>query len=73
MQPSKPQEPLLGDDNPSRPFESVSADFFAVAGKAFLVIADSLSGWPIVLPCSDDTTPAATIRKFWHYFSDMGV
>ena len=26
-----------------------------------------------MIPCSDDTTSAATIRKFRHYFRDMGV
>ena len=28
---------------PLQPFESVSADFFTIAGKSFLVIADGLS------------------------------
>ncbi|KAK7083966.1 hypothetical protein SK128_014889, partial [Halocaridina rubra] len=30
------QEPLLSDDYPTRSFESVSTDFFQVAGKSFL-------------------------------------
>ncbi|XP_069985567.1 uncharacterized protein [Penaeus vannamei] len=44
MQPSQQQEPMQNDDHPTRPFESVSADFFTVAGKPFLVIAVSLAG-----------------------------
>lgn len=73
LQPSQQQEPLMNDDDPNRPFESVSADFFSVAGKSFLVIADRLSGWPVVIPCGHDTTSAATIRQFRCYFRDVGV
>lgn len=40
---SQQQEPLLSDDHPTRPFESVSNDFFNMAGKAFLVIAEQLT------------------------------
>lgn len=63
----------MSDDNPTRPFESVSADFFCVSGKSFLVIVDRLSGWPVVIKCGNDTTSAATISKFRHYFRDVGV
>ena len=73
LQPSQQQEPLRCDDNPTRPFESVSADFFNVAGKAFLVIADRLSGWPVVVSCGPDTTSSATIRYFRHFFRELGV
>lgn len=73
LQPSQQQEPLLSDDIPTRPFESVSADFFSVAGKAFLVIADRLSGWPSIVPCGADTTASRTIRMFCRYFREVGV
>ncbi|XP_066978839.1 uncharacterized protein [Macrobrachium rosenbergii] len=43
LHPSQQQEPLHNDDQPSRPFESVSADFFQVVGKSFLVVTDRLS------------------------------
>ncbi|MEL6606359.1 MAG: RNase H-like domain-containing protein, partial [Cyanobacteria bacterium J06614_10] len=71
--PSQQQEPYKCDDHPSRPFESVSADFFSIAGKSFLVIADRLSGWPVVVPCRNDTTAATVIRKFCTYFREVGV
>ncbi|XP_069978514.1 uncharacterized protein [Penaeus vannamei] len=58
------QEPYLCNDQPSRPFESVSADFFQVAGKSFLVIVDRLSGWPVVTPCGQDTTATKVMRMF---------
>ncbi|XP_068213280.1 uncharacterized protein [Palaemon carinicauda] len=73
LQPSQQQEPLLNDDNPTRPFESVSADFFVVAGKFFLVVVDHLSGWPVVTPCKGDTTASNTIRIFCRYFREVGV
>ncbi|KAG0716613.1 Transposon Tf2-9 polyprotein [Chionoecetes opilio] len=73
LQPSQQQEPLLCDDRPSRPFESVSADFFSVAGKSFLVIADRLSGWAVVVPCRADTTATHTIRLFCRFFREVGV
>ncbi|XP_045105166.1 uncharacterized protein LOC123500537 [Portunus trituberculatus] len=41
--------------------------------KAFLVIADRLSGWPVVVSCGADTTSAATIRHFCRLFRDLGV
>lgn len=73
LRPSLQQEPLMNDDHPSRPFESVSADFFSVAGKSFLVVTDRLSGWPVVVPCKGDTTASATIRIFCRYFREVGV
>ena len=73
FQDSQQQEPLMSDDKPSRPFVSVSADFFSVAGKHFLVYADRYSGWPVVFPCGSDTTAASTIRMFRHCFRDLGV
>lgn len=73
LQPSQQKEPILSDDHPTRPFESVSADFFSVAGKSFLVIADRLSGWPVVVPCRGDTTSSNTIRMFCNYFREVGV
>lgn len=71
--PSQQREEYRNDDHPTRPFESVSADYFSVAGKSFLVIVDRLSGWPAVFPCGTDTTAAATIKHFSRYFGDKGA
>ena len=71
--PSQQQEPMMTEEIPSRPFESVSADFFSTAGKSFLVYVDRLSGWPVVASCGNDTTAASTIKLFRHFFSDLGV
>ncbi|XP_066943520.1 uncharacterized protein [Macrobrachium rosenbergii] len=63
LHPSQQQDPLHNDNQPSRPFESVPVDFFQVAGKSFLVVADCISSWPVVVPCKDDTIASSTI---WH-------
>jgi len=42
--PSQQQEPMLTEEAPTKPFKSVSADFFSGAGKSFLVYVDQLSG-----------------------------
>lgn len=73
LQPSQQQEPYRNDDSPTRPFESVSADFFHVAGRDFLVIADRLSGWPVVVPCTSDVTAHTLCRAICRYFRDVGV
>ncbi|XP_069975985.1 uncharacterized protein [Penaeus vannamei] len=41
--------------------------------KSFLVIADRLSGWPVLVPCKGDTTALNTIRFFCRYFREVGV
>lgn len=71
--PSQQREVYRNDDKPTRPYESISADYFQVAGKSFLVIVDRLSGWPDVYPCGSNTTTAATIDHFSKYFSDHGA
>ena len=73
LQPSQQRESLQCDDHPTRPFKSVSADFFQVAGKSFLVIADKLSGWPVIVPCGKDTTSTRMTRMFCCYFREVGV
>ena len=66
-------EPLQCDDQPTRRFKSVSAVFFQVAGKSFLVIVNILSGWPVIFPCGKDTTSVRVIRMFCRYFREVGV
>ncbi|KAK7085204.1 hypothetical protein SK128_026360, partial [Halocaridina rubra] len=36
LEPSRQQEPLLSANHPTMPSESVSADFFQIAGKSFM-------------------------------------
>ncbi|XP_068200644.1 uncharacterized protein [Palaemon carinicauda] len=73
LQPSQQQEPLMNNDNPTNPFESISANFFVVTGKALFVVADCLSAWPVGKPCKGDTTTSNTIRIFCRYFCEASV
>ena len=72
--PKQQNEPLWQDDErPSRVFESVSADFFHVAGRTFLVYIDRLSGWPYVSSCQGSASAAHLVRLLRPIFSDTGV
>ena len=61
------------DPAPTRVFQSVSADFFHVAGRTFLVCADRLSGWPYVSVCRRAASAEQLTRDLRHLFSLMGV
>ena len=54
-------------------FESISADFFHVSGRTFLVCADRLSGWPYVSVCGHTASADQLTRELRHLFSLMGV
>ena len=72
--PRQQNEPLWQDDGrPNRVFESVSADYFHVAGRTFLVYVDRLSGWPNVSSCPGSASAAQLISLLRPIFSDTGV
>ncbi|KAK3855471.1 hypothetical protein Pcinc_038132 [Petrolisthes cinctipes] len=72
--PSHPNEPLWQDsDRPERVFESVSADYFHVAGRTYLVYIDRLSGWPHVTACPCHASADHLIRVLRSVFADTGV
>ena len=73
--PSQPNEPLWQNDAPpSRVFESVSADYFHVAGRTYLVYVDRKSGWPHVVSCPRDTASAHHLtRVLRSVFADTSV
>ncbi|XP_064086177.1 uncharacterized protein LOC135201230 [Macrobrachium nipponense] len=67
-------KPLRMTTTRQDPSESVSADFFVVAGKSFLVVVDRLSGWPVVAPCQGDTTDFQYYQDFFLPLScEVGV
>ena len=67
-------EPLWQeDDAPSRVFESVSADYFHVDGRTYLVYADRLSGWPYVVVCPRTASADHLVRQLRQLFSQTGV
>ena len=71
--PSLPKEPLMTDPPPTRVFQCVSADFFHHAGHTFLVYADRLSGWPIVVSCKREATSRTLVCSLREIFSSTGV
>jgi len=73
LQPSLQKEPVMREQAPTRPFESVSADLFSHAGKSYLVYADRYSGWSEVHSYQGDTSSRATIRAFRKLFGQLGV
>ena len=67
-------EPLWQDTElPSRVFESVSADYFHVAGRTYLVYADRLSGWPYVTVCPRTASADHLTRQLRTLFAQTGV
>ncbi|XP_043245128.1 uncharacterized protein LOC122393295 [Amphibalanus amphitrite] len=71
---SHANEPLWQeDDQPSRVFESVSADYFHVAGRTYLVYADRLSGWPYIFTCPRTASAEHLTRELRALFAQTGV
>ena len=67
-------EPLWVEDGlPSRVFESLSADYFHVAGRTFLVYVDRLSGWPYVTVCPQTASTDHLVKQLRQLFSQTGV
>ena len=73
MLPSLQREPMIVEDEPSRPFERVSADYFEHAGKQYLIYADRLSGWPMVKMFNQGATAGKLITSLRKFFSATGV
>ena len=73
MLPSLPIEPMIVEDEPSRPFEAVSADYFDHAGKQYLIYADRLSGWPMVKMFNNGATALKLITILRKFFAATGV
>ena len=71
--PSQPKEPLVAEATPTRVFESVSADYFSWAGRAYLVYADRLSGWPFVFHCTGETTARDLVSSLRTAFAATGA
>jgi hypothetical protein len=46
--PSQSREPPPELSQPEYPFQRICADYFAVAGKQYLVLVDRYSGWPSI-------------------------
>ncbi len=67
------KEPLLQDDIPSRPGETIAADLFNCDGKEYLVITDKFSGWPEVWDFIRGVSSTDVQKAFMKWFMTMGV
>ena len=57
-QPSNPKEPMLSEEIPTRPWESVSTDLFCLDGEDYLLIVDSYSYYIEIAKLSTTSTKA---------------
>ena len=73
IQPSQVHHPTFPPRIPSTPFESIVADYFDLAGKHYLVIADRLSGWPEVIQVSRGAGAAGLCTALRQMFVRFGV
>ncbi|QQP31428.1 Uncharacterized protein FKW44_025037 [Caligus rogercresseyi] len=60
---SQAKEPLVQDEQPSRPGEAVAADLFLYEGREYLVITDKYSGWPEVYDCGKSGVNTKDVEK----------
>ena len=71
--PSQQKEPMVTEKTPSRVFEAVSADYFAWAGRTFLVYVDRLSGWPFVSRVTGEASARDLVSSLRGMFAATGV
>ena len=71
--PSQQKEPLIMEATPTMVFETVSADYFSWAGRAYLVYADRLSGWPFVFHCTGGTSARELVSSLRLAFAATGA
>ena len=71
--PSLQKEPMKSEEEPMRPFQSVSTDYFEHAGYQYLIYTDRLSGWPMVQMYRQKATANKLISTFRNFFSATGI
>ena len=71
--PSIQKEPIIQVEEPSRPFESVSSDYFQHAGHEYLIYTDRLSGWPMVKMFRNGATAVKLISTLRKFFAATGI
>ena len=71
--PSNPKEPILHKPRPTRPFQEVAADFCYYAGQQYLIVVDSYTDWPDILPMKTNTTAKHLIKTLRGCFCRTGV
>ena len=69
--PSQPTTPPVVPQLPTRPFQAIAADFFALRETGYLVIVDRFSGWSHIVASLSGAR--GFCRALLSYFSTFGV
>ena len=71
MAPSQAHLPPTTPCIPSRPFQAIAADFFAMRGVGYLVVVDRFSGWPHLVASLSGAKGFA--KAILNYFATFGA
>ena len=73
MQHAQRPEPLLQHEVPTRPWQNVGTDLFAIGNRTYLIVSDYYSKFPFVKEVTGAVTSQAVIRLTKEIFSEQGV
>ena len=71
--PSQPKEPIIFKPKLLQPFQEIAADFYYHAGKYYLVVVDSHTDWPTIIPMGRDITVSHMVAGITELFSRTAV
>ncbi len=72
-QPSQQREPLLHDQQPTRPGEAIAVDFFSCEGREYLVITDKYSSWPEIYDFTRGMSTEDTVLRLLAWSMTIGA
>jgi len=67
------KEPLITHPIPDRPWQNVSSDLFYWAGKEYLLVVDSYSGYPELAVLHNNSTSQTVINHLKAMFARQGI
>ena len=73
MQHAQRPEPLLQHEVPTRPWQNVGTELFAIGNRNYLIVSDYYSKFPLVKEVTGAVTSQAVIRLTKEIFSEQGV
>ena len=73
VQHAQRSEPLLQHEVPTRPWQNVGTDLFAIRNRNYLIVTDYYSKFPFVKEVTGAMTSQAVVRLTKEIFSEQGV
>ena len=73
FQNSNPKETIINHELPSRPWQSIAADFFKFDDKDYLLIVDTFSKYPEIVCLKNDTTSSNVIKNLKNILARHGI